>query len=315
MWVQALSLTDYRSYPQVDIEFTPGVSTLVGMNGQGKTNIVEAIAYLATLGSHRVSTDAPLVRQEAEHAVIRARVREEERSVSLDLQVNPGGSNKARINRSPATKAADILGIVRSVLFAPEDLSLVRGDPADRRRFLDDMSVQRHPRMLGVKADYDRVLRQRNALLKSAGGRPSASMTHTLEVWDDQLVELGADIIRTARNSFTISPARSGRVRVDRAGSHRRCSIPAVVTQRQRRARQMPYQRLFVRTYASDEKMSSDTGSPWSVRTETMSTWCSTVCQWWGTRRTVNRGPWLCRCGWRRRRFSAATTWTRHHSR
>ncbi len=195
MWVQALSLTDYRSYPQVDIEFTPGVSTLVGMNGQGKTNIVEAIAYLATLGSHRVSTDAPLVRQGTEHAVIRARVREDERSVSLDLQVNPGGSNKARINRSPATKAADILGIVRSVLFAPEDLSLVRGDPADRRRFLDDLSVQRHPRMLGVKADYDRVLRQRNALLKSAGGRPSTSMSQTLEVWDDQLVELGADII------------------------------------------------------------------------------------------------------------------------
>ena len=196
MWVQALSLTDYRSYPQVDIEFTPGVSTLVGMNGQGKTNVVEAIAYLATLSSHRVSTDAPLVRQGTEHAVIRARVREDERSVSLDLQVNPGGSNKARINRSPATKAADILGIVRSVLFAPEDLSLVRGDPSDRRRFLDDMSVQRHPRMLGVKADYDRVLRQRNALLKSAGGRPSASMTQTLEVWDDQLVVLGADIIR-----------------------------------------------------------------------------------------------------------------------
>ena len=117
MWVQALSLTDYRSYPQVDIEFTPGVSTLVGMNGQGKTNIVEAIAYLATLGSHRVSTDAPLVRQGTEHAVIRARVREDERSVSLDLQVNPGGSNKARINRSPATKAADILGITRRTLY------------------------------------------------------------------------------------------------------------------------------------------------------------------------------------------------------
>ena len=307
MWVQALSLTDYRSYPQVDIEFTPGVSTLVGMNGQGKTNLVEAIAYLATLGSHRVSTDAPLVRQEAEHAVIRARVREEERSVSLDLQVNPGGSNKARINRSPATKAADILGIVRSVLFAPEDLSLVRGDPADRRRFLDDMSVQRHPRMLGVKADYDRVLRQRNALLKSAAGRPSASMTHTLEVWDDQLVELGADIIRTVHNSFTISPtSRSCTSRSRR--SHRGCSIPAVVTtsttntQRclpERRVRptratrrRVPTRITLVGPHRDDVDLVLD-GLP--VK---------------GTHRTVNRGPWPYRCGWRRRRFSAATTWT-----
>ena len=279
MWVQALSLTDYRSYPQVDIEFTPGVSTLVGMNGQGKTNIVEAIAYLATLSSHRVSTDAPLVRQGTEHAVIRARVREDERSVSLDLQVNPGGSNKARINRSPATKAADILGIVRSVLFAPEDLSLVRGDPADRRRFLDDMSVQRHPRMLGVKADYDRVLRQRNALLKSAGGRPSASMSQTLEVWDDQLVELGADII--CHRSQLIHNPRTCRPRTSRSrreppsmfdtGRHH----PASTTNTQH----IPYPRLFVRTYASDEKTSSDAGSPWLVPTETMSTSCLTVFQ------------------------------------
>jgi len=280
MWVQALSLTDYRSYPQVDIEFTPGVSTLVGMNGQGKTNVVEAIAYLATLGSHRVSTDAPLVRQGSEHAVIRARVREEERSVSLDLQVNPGGSNKARINRSPATKAADILGIVRSVLFAPEDLSLVRGDPSDRRRFLDDMSVQRHPRMMGVKADYDRVLRQRNALLKSAGGRPSASMTHTLEVWDDQLVELGADIIRhRSQLVHDLTPhvqprtSRSRREPPSMFDTGRRHPASTKST------RQIPYPRLFVRTYAIDEKMSSDAGSPWSVRTGTMSTWCSTVFQ------------------------------------
>jgi DNA replication and repair protein RecF len=196
MWVQALSLTDYRSYQQADMEFAPGVTTFIGMNGQGKTNIVEAIGYLATLSSHRVSNDAPLVRSGAEQAVVRARVCEDDRYVSIDVQINPGGANKARINRSAATRARDILGIIRSVVFAPEDLSMVRGDPSDRRRFLDEMSVQRHPRLSGVKSDYDKVLRQRNALLKSAGGRSSPATFQTLEAWDEQLVALGSDIIR-----------------------------------------------------------------------------------------------------------------------
>ena len=196
MWVQALSLMDFRSYPQADMEFTPGVTTFIGMNGQGKTNIVEAIGFLATLGSHRVSHDAPLVRSGAEQAVVRARVCEDERSVSIDVQINPGGANKARINRSSATRARDILGIIRAVVFAPEDLALVRGDPGDRRRFLDEVCVQRHPRLSGVKSDYDKVLRQRNALLKSAGGRSSAAMYQTLEAWDEQLIELGSDIVR-----------------------------------------------------------------------------------------------------------------------
>ena len=200
MWVQALSLTDFRSYEQADIEFSPGVTAFIGLNGQGKTNIVEAIAYLSTLSSHRVAHDAPLVRAGAEHAVVRARVCEDDRSVSVDLQINPGGTNKVRINRAPATRARDILGIVRSIVFAPEDLSLVRGDPGDRRRFLDDMTIQRHPRMSGVRADYDKVLRQRNALLKSAAGRSSASMRQTLAAWDEQLVEFGADIIRNRRD-------------------------------------------------------------------------------------------------------------------
>ena len=203
MWVQALSLTDFRSYEQADIEFRPGVTAFIGLNGQGKTNIVEAIAYLSTLSSHRVAHDAPLVRAGAEHAVVRARVCEDDRSVSVDLQINPGGTNKVRINRSPATRARDILGIVRSIVFAPEDLSLVRGDPGDRRRFLDEMTIQRHPRISGVRADYDKVLRQRNALLKSATGRSSASMRQTLAAWDEQLVEFGADIIRNRRDFVT----------------------------------------------------------------------------------------------------------------
>lgn len=194
MWVQALSLTDFRSYEQADMEFTEGVTTFIGMNGQGKTNIVEAIGYLATLSSHRVSADVPLIRSGADSAVVRARVNEDDRSVGVDIQIVGRGSNKARINRSSATRARDILGIVRAVTFAPEDLSLVRGEPSDRRRFLDEIGIQRHPRLSGVRADYDKVLRQRNALLKSAGGRKSESVLATLSVWNEQLTRLGADI-------------------------------------------------------------------------------------------------------------------------
>ena len=198
MWVQALSLTDFRSYEQLDLEFAPGVTTFVGMNGQGKTNIVEAIAYLATLSSLRLSADAPLIKSGSSSAVVRARVREDERSVGVDVQILERGSNKARINQSPVTRARDVLGIVRAVVFAPEDLALVRGDPADRRRFLDEVGVQRHPRLSGVRADFDKVLRQRNALVKSAIGRPRSSIASTLSVWNEQLSKLGADIA-TAR--------------------------------------------------------------------------------------------------------------------
>ncbi|HEV8023276.1 MAG TPA: DNA replication/repair protein RecF [Candidatus Nanopelagicales bacterium] len=195
MWVQALSLTDFRSYPQADMEFAPGVTTFVGMNGQGKTNIVESLGYLATLSSHRVSADAPLIRSGAQSAVIRARVREAERSVTIDVQIMERGSNKARINASATTRARDVLGIVRAVVFAPEDLALVRGDPSDRRRFLDEIGIQRHPRLAGVRADYDKVLKQRNALMKSAMGRPRSSIESTLSVWNEQLTGLGADIV------------------------------------------------------------------------------------------------------------------------
>lgn len=195
MWVQALSLTDFRSYPQADMEFSPGVTTFVGMNGQGKTNIVESLGYLATLSSHRVSADAPLIRSGAQSAVIRARVREAERSLTIDVQIMERGSNKARINASATTRARDVLGIMRAVVFAPEDLALVRGDPSDRRRFLDEIGIQRHPRLAGVRADYDKVLKQRNALMKSAMGRPRSSIESTLSVWNEQLTGLGADIV------------------------------------------------------------------------------------------------------------------------
>jgi len=198
--VTALSLTDFRCYPQVDLELRPGVTSLIGQNGQGKTNLVEAVGYVATLGSHRVATDAPLVRIGAERAVVRTRIAREDREAIVEIEINPGRANRARINRSPVPRPREVLGLLRTVLFAPEDLALVKGDPSERRRFLDDLLVARAPRMAGVRADYDRVLKQRNALLKSAsaarrGGRGSDDVLSTLEVWDSHLSTLGAEIL------------------------------------------------------------------------------------------------------------------------
>jgi DNA replication and repair protein RecF len=198
--VTALSLTDFRCYAQVDLELRPGVTSFVGRNGQGKTNLVEAVGYVATLGSHRVATDAPLVRLGADRAVVRARVVRDEREAVVEIEINPGRANRARINRSPVPRPREVLGLLRTVLFAPEDLALVKGDPSERLRFLDDLLVQRAPRMAGVRADYDRVLKQRNALLRSAsaarrGGRGSDDVLRTLEVWDSHLSTLGAEIL------------------------------------------------------------------------------------------------------------------------
>ncbi|MCT2589212.1 DNA replication/repair protein RecF [Streptomyces sp. N2-109] len=199
MHVTHLSLADFRSYARVEVALEPGVTTFVGPNGQGKTNLVEAVGYLATLGSHRVSSDAPLVRMGAERAVLRAAVRQGERQQLVELELNPGRANRARINRSSQVRPRDVLGIVRTVLFAPEDLSLVKGDPGERRRFLDELMTARVPRMAGVRADYDRVLKQRNTLLKSAamarrhGGR--GGDLATLDVWDEHLARAGAELL------------------------------------------------------------------------------------------------------------------------
>ena len=198
MWVQSLSLTDLRSYKQVDCTLQRGVTTFVGRNGQGKTNLVEAIGYLATLGSHRVATDAPLVRTGATQGIIRCEVVNDDRVIMIELAINPGAANKARINRSPVPKVRDVLGLLRTVLFAPEDLALVKGDPSERRRFLDDLLVQRTPRLAGTRSDYERTLKQRNALLKSSSiARRSASteMLRTLEVWDEQLAAFGSELV------------------------------------------------------------------------------------------------------------------------
>jgi DNA replication and repair protein RecF len=203
--VRHVSLADVRNYASLEVGLEPGVNAFVGPNGQGKTNLVEAVAYLSTLGSHRVATDAPLIRQGAERALIRADVVRDDRSLLLEVELIPGKANRARINRSPAAKVRDILGILRTVVFAPEDLALVKGDPSERRRFLDDLLVQRQPRLAGTRGDYDRVLKQRNALLKSSGVARRANLddvVRTLEAWDDHLARLGAEII-TARRELT----------------------------------------------------------------------------------------------------------------
>ncbi|MCW2586210.1 MAG: recF [Frankiales bacterium] len=197
MHVSALSLTDFRSWAQLDLELAPGPTALVGSNGQGKTNIVEALLYVATLGSHRVSADAPLVRQGAERAIVRARVERDERATLVELELNPGRANRARVNRGPVPRAREVLGLLRTVLFAPEDLALVRGDPSERRRFLDDLLVARTPRLAGVRADYDRVLKQRNALLKTAflAKRSGGGDMRTLDVWDTHLAQTGSELL------------------------------------------------------------------------------------------------------------------------
>jgi DNA replication and repair protein RecF len=195
-----LSLRDFRSYAEVELPLDPGVTALVGPNGQGKTNLVEAVGYLATLSSHRVASDAPLVRLGAERAVVRGQVVRDDRQLLVEIEITPGRANRARVNRGPVPRPRDVLGILRSVLFAPEDLALVKGDPAERRRFLDELLVSRAPRYAGVRADYDRVLKQRNALLKSGAGRRASSSQgqvdlRTLEVWDSHLAAAGGELL------------------------------------------------------------------------------------------------------------------------
>ncbi len=201
MHVTHLGLVDFRSYAEVDLDLSEGVTTFVGSNGQGKTNLVEAIGYASSLRSHRVSNDAPLVRRGAPRAIVRVTADRQGREVLVELELNPGRANRARLNRSPVPRQRDVLGHVSRVLFAPEDLSLVKGDPAERRSYLDELLVTLSPRFDGVLADLDRVLRQRNSLLRSAGtlrggsSRGRAAAETTLGVWDDQLVALAAEVI------------------------------------------------------------------------------------------------------------------------
>src|SRR5256885_10716716 len=199
MYVRRLELVDFRSYQHAIVEFEPGCSVLLGPNGVGKTNLVEALHYVSTLDSHRVALDAPLVRAGASSAVVRTEIVHDGRSLLVEWALEPGKANRARLNGSPARRPRDVLGALRMVLFAPEDLALVRGDPAERRRYLDDLLVARQPRYAGVRADYDRVLKQRNALLRTAylarkvGAGPRD--LSTLDVWDTHLAQHGAELM------------------------------------------------------------------------------------------------------------------------
>ena len=201
MHLTHLSLADFRSYAAVELPLQPGVTALIGPNGQGKTNLVEAVGYLATLGSHRVANDAPLVRLGADRAIVRATVVRDRRSALLEVEITPGKANRARVNQAPVPRARELLGLLRTVMFAPEDLALVKGDPSDRRRFLDELLVARAPRLAGVRADYERVLKQRNALLKTAAGAVRAARgggahdLRTLDVWDTHLAHAGAELL------------------------------------------------------------------------------------------------------------------------
>ncbi len=222
MRVTQLSLTDFRSYEQVDVTFAPGVTSLVGRNGQGKTNVVEAVRYLSTLSSHRVAGDAPLVRHGAAAATVRGNVEKDGRSLSLEITINPGKANTARINRG-AAKPRDIAGILRTVVFAPEDLALVKGDPATRRGFMDEVTVALQPTLAGDIADYDRVVRQRSTLLKTARGKPAD--LSTLDVWDDKLAALGARIVRSRAATVAQLAPHVASAYADIAPDSRECVI------------------------------------------------------------------------------------------
>jgi DNA replication and repair protein RecF len=200
LYVSHLVLHDFRSYADVEVVLEPGATAFIGSNGQGKTNLIEAIDYLSRLSSHRVATDGPLVRAGADQAVVRAAVVRDGRTAVLEVEINPGRANRARVNKSPLPKTRDLVGLVRTVVFSPEDLALVKGDPAERRRFLDDLLVLRTPRLAGVRSDYERILRQRNTLLKTAGHARRGSTSQdsalsTLGVWNSHLARVGAEIL------------------------------------------------------------------------------------------------------------------------
>lgn len=198
MYVRHVALTDFRSWSRLELELEPGRTVFVGPNGFGKTNIVEALWYSSTLGSHRVSSDAPLIRAGAERAIVSTIIVNEGRELAVDLDITAGRANKARLNRNPVRSAREVIGVLRAVLFAPEDLALVRGEPGERRRYLDELATTRRPRIAGIRADYDKVLRQRAALLKTAAGarfRGDTGALETLDVWDGHLAMHGSQLI------------------------------------------------------------------------------------------------------------------------
>ena len=203
MLVKHLTLASFRNYDTLEVAFEPGINLIIGPNGQGKTNMVEAVRYLSVLSSHRVAGYQPLIKSKASSAIVRAMVSSEERDILLELELNREGKNKARVNKADLPRIRDIIGIVQSVTFAPEDIDIVRRDPTNRRAFIDELVVQHRPRMAGVYADYERVLKQRNALLRSAKiTKTTGSALSTLDAWDASLVQYGTEIV-VARLNIT----------------------------------------------------------------------------------------------------------------
>ena len=311
-----LSLADFRSWPELDVALEPGRTVFVGANGNGKTNLLEALGYLAALSSHRVAADAPLIRQGCVQSRIGATVVNEGRELTVEVELNSGSGNRARINRSPARRPREILGILRTVLFAPEDLALVRGDPAERRRFLDELATTRRPRLAAVRADYDRVLRQRGALLKSAG-RSSRSRgdggteLSTLDVWDGHLAAHGAELLsRAAAAGRDLEPQIGRGVPLDRtripAGDRvipqqSGCRPAAGVSRPRgnepaRRRSRISSRRCSCRNSLRPGPANSSAACASSVRTATISSWYSAIPGRKGSPVTANPGlsHWLC---------------------
>ena len=189
MLITNLNLNNYRSYTTLDLSLDPGVSIFVGKNGEGKTNIAEAVLYLTFLSSHRASGNTPLIKLGNQSAYIRAKVKYPEREILVELEINTDKANRAKVNQNQVRSQKEIFGIVQTIYFSPEDLDIVRGDPSERRRFIDQLLTLRSPRIAGVISDYERAVKQRNSLLKTRAPMDA------LNPWDKQVAELGGELI------------------------------------------------------------------------------------------------------------------------
>ena len=205
MLVRQLWLTDFRSYATAEVALSDGVTAILGDNGQGKTNLLEALAYLAMLDSFRGAPTDALIRDGAGTAIVRAAGEVEGREVLIEAELTPGGRGRVYLNKQRLQRARDLLGALRVTVFSPDDLELIKGAPAGRRRFLDDTLVALHPRHDQLRSDLERVLRQRNTLLKQAAGgsRFDESAAFTLDVWDTKLIQLGEALARSRRDLVT----------------------------------------------------------------------------------------------------------------
>ncbi len=306
MYVRHLGLRDFRSWTDVDLELSPGRTVFVGSNGNGKTNLVEALWYCATLGSHRVGTDAPLIRAGAERAAISTIVVNEGRELAVDIEITAGRANKGRLNRSPVRSTREVLGAVRAVLFAPEDLALVRGDPGERRRYLDELATVRRPAVAGIRADYDKVLKQRTALLKSASGsrlRSDPAALETLDVWDGHLAAHGAQLMAARLDLVNQLAPEVEKAYQLLAPASRPAAIGYRSSDRPGRPADggrggVPGGGPAAKPVRAGGRPSWIAGCAWSVRTATTLSCGSEISRPRGSPATASRGRWHWRCGW-----------------